>query len=100
MLCDRRDRPELWAFARILSDYSEGTEKAKNERLWLKTNMKLCKIWFDMGEYGRMNKELHKSCRKPDGSDDQKKGALEEMKHKRKKVKASENLDFPGGAKK
>ncbi|KAK1381419.1 hypothetical protein POM88_028163 [Heracleum sosnowskyi] len=31
-------------------------EEAKNERLWLKTNMKLCKIWFDMGEYGRMNK--------------------------------------------
>ncbi|KAK1381411.1 hypothetical protein POM88_028155 [Heracleum sosnowskyi] len=49
-------------------------EEAKSERLWLKTNMKLCKIWFDMGEYGRMNKELHKSCRKPDGSDDQKKG--------------------------
>ncbi|RZC79155.1 hypothetical protein C5167_046074 [Papaver somniferum] len=52
-------------------------EEAKNERLWFKTNLKLCKIWFDMGEYGRMNKilkELHKSCRKEDGTDDQKKG--------------------------
>ncbi|KAL5719444.1 COP9/signalosome complex subunit Csn2 [Ranunculus cassubicifolius] len=52
-------------------------EEAKNERLWFKTNLKLCKIWFDMGEYGRMNKilkELHKSCRTEDGSDDQKKG--------------------------
>ncbi|KAJ4970802.1 hypothetical protein NE237_003901 [Protea cynaroides] len=52
-------------------------EEAKNERLWFKTNLKLCKIWFDMGEYGRMNKilkELHKSCRREDGTDDQKKG--------------------------
>ncbi|KAK1404139.1 hypothetical protein POM88_003744 [Heracleum sosnowskyi] len=51
-------------------------EEAKNERLWFKTNLKLCKIWFDMGEYGRMNKELDKSCRKPDGSDDQKKAKM------------------------
>ncbi|KAF3437464.1 hypothetical protein FNV43_RR20217 [Rhamnella rubrinervis] len=53
-------------------------EEAKNERLWFKTNLKLCKIWFDMGEYGRMSKilkELHKSCQKEDGSDDQKKGS-------------------------
>ncbi|GER41047.1 COP9 signalosome complex subunit 2, partial [Striga asiatica] len=52
-------------------------EEAKNERLWFKTNLKLCKIWFDIGEYGRMSKilkELHKSCQKEDGSDDQKKG--------------------------
>lgn len=26
------------------------------QRLWFKTNLKLCKIWFDMGEYARMNK--------------------------------------------
>lgn len=26
------------------------------QRLWFKTNLKLCKLWFDMGEYGRMNK--------------------------------------------
>ncbi|OAY72989.1 COP9 signalosome complex subunit 2 [Ananas comosus] len=52
-------------------------EEAKNERLWFKTNLKLCKIWFDMGEYGRMNKilkELHRSCQREDGTDDQKKG--------------------------
>lgn len=65
----------------LLKEFYETTlkslEEAKNERLWFKTNLKLCKIWFDMGEYGRMNKilkELHKSCQKPDGSDDQKKG--------------------------
>ncbi|GJT41103.1 COP9 signalosome complex subunit 2 [Tanacetum coccineum] len=52
-------------------------EEAKNERLWFKTNLNLCKIWFDMREYGRMNKilkELYKSCQKADGTDDQKKG--------------------------
>lgn len=52
-------------------------EEAKNERLWFKTNLKLCKLWFDMREFGRMNKilkELHKSCVKDDGTDDQKKG--------------------------
>ncbi|KAL5543650.1 hypothetical protein UlMin_007434 [Ulmus minor] len=49
-------------------------EEAKNERLWFKTNLKLCKIWFDMGEYGRMIMELHKSCQKEDGTHDQKKG--------------------------
>ncbi|KAK6776274.1 hypothetical protein RDI58_027275 [Solanum bulbocastanum] len=48
-----------------------------SQRLWFKTNLKLCKIWFDIGGYGRMNKilkELHKSCQKEDGTDDQKKG--------------------------
>lgn len=65
----------------LLREFYEATlkalEEAKNERLWFKTNLKLCKIWFDMGEYGKMNKimkELHKSCQKADGTDDQKKG--------------------------
>eukprot|EP00249_Psilotum_nudum_P017360 c26281_g1_i2 orf=253-1572(+) len=65
----------------LLQDFYRTTlkalEEAKNERLWFKTNLKLCKLYFDMGEYGRMSKilkELHKSCRREDGSDDQKKG--------------------------
>ncbi|GKB14331.1 COP9 signalosome complex subunit 2, partial [Tanacetum coccineum] len=69
----------------LLQDFYQTTlkalEEAKNEgrifRLWFKTNLKLCKIWFDMGEYGKMNKilkELYKSCQKADGTDDQKKG--------------------------
>ncbi|XP_014507811.1 COP9 signalosome complex subunit 2 isoform X2 [Vigna radiata var. radiata] len=52
-------------------------EEAKNERLWFKTNLKLCKIFFDIGEYGRMSKilkELHKSYQREDGTDDHKKG--------------------------
>ncbi|KAK6138275.1 hypothetical protein DH2020_027966 [Rehmannia glutinosa] len=50
-------------------------EEAKNERLWFKTNLKLCKIWFDIGEYGRMNFEgASQILSKEDGTDDQKKG--------------------------
>ena len=26
------------------------------QRLWFKTNLKLCNIWFDIGEYRRMTK--------------------------------------------
>ncbi|KAH1194468.1 COP9 signalosome complex subunit 2 [Glycine max] len=55
----------------------QALEEAKNERLWFKTNLKLCKIFFDIGEYGRMSKilkELHKSCQREDGTDDHKKG--------------------------
>ncbi|XP_010922119.1 COP9 signalosome complex subunit 2-like [Elaeis guineensis] len=69
-----------WNFS-LLQEFYQTTlnalEEAKNERLWFKMNLKLCNIWFDMGECGRMNKllkELHKSCQKEDGTDDQKKG--------------------------
>lgn len=65
----------------LLQDFYQTTlkslEEAKNERLWFKTNLKLCKLWFNRGEYGRMSKtlkELHRSCRKEDGTDDHKKG--------------------------
>lgn len=65
----------------LLQEFYETTlaalEEAKNERLWFKTNLKLCKLWFDMREYARMArllKLLHKSCQLPDGTDDQKKG--------------------------
>ncbi len=39
------------------------TQEAKNERLWFKTNLKLCGLWFKLKEYGRAQKilrELHK----------------------------------------
>ncbi|XP_038980712.1 COP9 signalosome complex subunit 2-like isoform X2 [Phoenix dactylifera] len=61
----------------LLQEFYQTTLKALEERLWFKMNLKLCKIWFDMGEYGWMSmllKELHKSCQKEDGTDDQKKG--------------------------
>nr|GFB19519.1 COP9 signalosome complex subunit 2 [Tanacetum cinerariifolium] len=37
----------------LLQEFYQATLKAleevKNERLWFKTNIKLCNIWFDMG---------------------------------------------------
>ncbi len=65
----------------LLTEFYETTlralEEAKNERLWFKTNLKLCKLFFDCREYTRMSKilrELHRSCQSEDGSDDQRKG--------------------------
>lgn len=55
----------------------EALQRAKNDRLWYKANLKLCNLWFKMKEYGRMSrilKELHRSCQKEDGTDDPKKG--------------------------
>ncbi|GBF94078.1 COP9 signalosome complex subunit [Raphidocelis subcapitata] len=52
-------------------------EKARNDRLWFKTNLKLCGLWFRKKEFGRMArvvKELHRSCQREDGSEDLKKG--------------------------
>ncbi|KAL0088431.1 PCI domain-containing protein [Phycomyces blakesleeanus] len=51
--------------------------ETKNERLWVKTNLKLAKLWLDRKEYGRLNKilrQLHSACQKDDGTDDQRKG--------------------------
>ena len=65
----------------LLAEFYETTlralEEAKNDRLWFKTNLKLCKLWFDLREYGRMAKiirDLHRSCQTDSGADDQSKG--------------------------
>lgn len=65
----------------LLQNFYETTlkalEKAKNDRLWFKTNLKLCNLWFKKQEFGRMTKilkELHRSCQRDDGTDDVKKG--------------------------
>ena len=67
----------------LLQDLYETTlsalQEAKNERLWFKTNTKLGKLYFDLGEYGQLQKvikELHSACRNQDGTDDQKKGTI------------------------
>ncbi|TIB65498.1 hypothetical protein E3P77_02652 [Wallemia ichthyophaga] len=51
----------------------------KNERLSVKTNLKLAKLWLDRREYSRLDatlKELRLSCQSADGKDDQSKGSL------------------------
>ncbi len=52
-------------------------QSTNNERLWLKTNIKLVKLLLDRKEYATVTKklkELHKACQRDDGSDDPSKG--------------------------
>jgi len=65
----------------LLQEFYETTlkslEESKNERLWFKCNLKLCGLWFNHREYGRMSKilrELRASCTREDGTEDLKKG--------------------------
>lgn len=61
-------------YSTTLSNLAE----AKNERLWLKTNLKLAKLWLDLKEYSRLTKilrELHAACETREGEEDQSKGS-------------------------
>jgi COP9 signalosome complex subunit 2 len=52
-------------------------QSTNNERLWLKTNVKLAKLLLDRKEYtevSRKLRELHKACQREDGTDDASKG--------------------------
>lgn len=52
-------------------------QSTNNERLWLKTNIKLAKLHLDRKEYTSVAKklrELHRLCQKEDGTDDPAKG--------------------------
>ncbi|KAL7784356.1 COP9 signalosome complex subunit 2 [Trichoderma ceciliae] len=52
-------------------------QSTNNERLWLKTNIKLAKLLLDRKEYPAVSKklrELHRACQRSDGSDDPGKG--------------------------
>ncbi|OAA70405.1 PCI/PINT associated module [Cordyceps fumosorosea ARSEF 2679] len=52
-------------------------QSTNNERLWLKTNIKLVKLLLDRKEYATVAKklrDLHKACQKEDGTDDPSKG--------------------------
>lgn len=52
-------------------------QSTNNERLWLKTNIKLAKLFLDRKDYGSVTKkirELHKACEREDGTDDPSKG--------------------------
>lgn len=65
----------------ILQKFYETTldalKDAKNDRLWFKTNTKLGKLYFDLGDFIKLQKilkQLHLSCQTDDGEDDLKKG--------------------------
>ncbi|KAI1116650.1 putative COP9 signalosome subunit 2 [Nemania sp. NC0429] len=52
-------------------------QSTNNERLWLKTNIKLAKLLLDRKEYlsvARKLRELQKACQRDDGTDDPSKG--------------------------
>lgn len=52
-------------------------QATNNERLWLKTNIKLSKLLLDRKDYpalSRKLRELHRACQKDDGTDDPSKG--------------------------
>lgn len=52
-------------------------QNTNNERLWLKTNIKLAKLLLDRRDYQAVNrklKELHNACKREDGSEDSSKG--------------------------
>ena len=55
----------------------ESFQTTNNERLWLKTNIKLARLWLDRKDYRQLTekvRELHKACQRADGSDDPSKG--------------------------
>ncbi|KAH8726779.1 PCI domain-containing protein [Phaeosphaeriaceae sp. PMI808] len=52
-------------------------QSTNNERLWLKTNIKLARLWLDRKDYRQLTdklREMHKTCQKEDGTDDPSKG--------------------------
>jgi len=52
-------------------------QSTNNDRLWLKTNIKLAKLYLDRKDYtlgSKKLRELHKACEREDGSDDPAKG--------------------------
>lgn len=55
----------------------ESFKTTNNERLWLKTNLKLARLWLERGMYEELSKkvrDLHRACQAEDGSDDPSKG--------------------------
>jgi COP9 signalosome complex subunit 2 len=57
----------------------ESFQSTNNERLWLKTNIKLARLWFAQKNYRQLTdllRDLHKACQKEDGTDDPSKGTL------------------------
>ena len=55
----------------------ESFQSTNNERLWLKTNIKLARLWLERKQYDQLTKklrDLHRACEKDDGADDPSKG--------------------------
>lgn len=62
---------------RFYSKTLESFQNTNNERLWLKTNIKLARLWLDRKQYSqliRLVRDLHIACQRDDGSVDPSKG--------------------------
>ncbi|KAL2037944.1 hypothetical protein N7G274_009419 [Stereocaulon virgatum] len=62
---------------KFYSQTLESFQSTNNERLWLKTNIKLARLWLERRQYGqlvRLVRELHRACQREDGTDDPSKG--------------------------
>jgi hypothetical protein len=62
---------------KFYSQTLESFQSTNNERLWLKTNIKLARLWLDRRQYTQLIKkvrDLHRSCKREDGTDDPSKG--------------------------
>lgn len=71
------DAPARECVERFYSKTLESFQSTNNERLWLKTNIRLARLWLEQKEYERLTKkfrELHRACEKEDGTDDPSKG--------------------------
>ena len=71
------DEKAYHCMEKFYSQTLESFQSTNNERLWLKTNIKLARLWLDRRQYSqliKLVKELHQACQKEDGTDDQSKG--------------------------
>ena len=71
------DEKAYHCMEKFYSQTLESFQSTNNERLWLKTNIKLARLWLDKREYEQLRKkvrDLHKACQKDDGTDDASKG--------------------------
>ena len=71
------DEKAYQCMEKFYSQTLESFQSTNNERLWLKTNIKLTRLWLDRRQYSqlvKLVKELHQACQKEDGTDDPSKG--------------------------
>lgn len=69
------DLPKLETIYELTLDALKATA---NQRLWFSTSVKLAKLYLEMGDVQKLQRSvrtLHKTCQRPDGTDDISKGS-------------------------